>query len=193
MVRSRIQVDHQRLAGRQRLAVHPHAHSFLVRFDHDALLAHPPDQVEGLHRLAPQRQLLHVGRHAPLDRRAQLLVDREEAVRGAHPIQALVRPLVVVVLDPVADALACLLEGLEARPHQEVVFQRLPEPLDLPQGLRMVRRAADVFDVILLHLLLELRPAAPGGVLPPVVGEHFLRRAIVRHGLAIGLQHVGGR
>lgn len=102
-------------------------------------------------------------------------------------------PLVVVVLHPVGDPFPGFLERLEARPLQEVVFQRLPKPLNLPQGLRMVRRAADVFDVILLHLLLELRPAAPGGVLPPVVGEHFLRRAIVRRGLAIGLQHVRGR
>jgi hypothetical protein len=48
-----------------------------------------------------------------------------------------------------------------------------------------------VVDVIALQFLLELSGAPPAGVLPPVVGEHFLRRAVRRHRLAVGLHHVG--
>ena len=101
------------------------------------------------------------------------------------------RAAVVVVLHPVADAFPRFLERLEAGAHQELLLQRLPEPLDLAQRHRMLRRAADVVDVIALKFLLELRLAPPTGVLPPVVGQHFLRRAIGRHRLAIDLHHVG--
>jgi hypothetical protein len=191
MVRSFIEFIHQRLAGIQDLAVHPHTHPFFVRLDDHALVAHPAHQVERLHGFAAQRQFFHVGRHAPLDRRPQLLLDREEAVRRTHPLQPLVRAAVIVMLHPVGDPVPGFLEGLEARPRQELVFQRLPEALDFPKRHRMMRRTADVVDVIALEFLLELRGASPTGVLPPVVGEHLPRRAVRRHCLAVDLHHVG--
>jgi hypothetical protein len=170
MLRSSLDLVHQRLAGRQRRPVHPHAHPLVVRLDHHALVAHAPHQVERLHGAAPQGELLHVGRHAPLDGRAHLLLDLEEPIRRTEPVQALMRPPVVVVLDPVGNALARLLERLEARPHQELLFERLPEAFDLPQRRRMLRRAAQVVHVVLREFLLKLRLAPPGRVLPPVVG-----------------------
>jgi len=97
---------------------------------------------------------------------------------------------VVVVFHPIADPFPGFLEGLEPRPLQELLFHRLPEPLDLPQRHRMMRSAADVVDVVFRQFLLELRPAPPTGVLPAVVGEHLSGRPVFRHGPAVDLHHV---
>ena len=174
-----------------RLAIHPHTHAFLVRFDHHALTSHPPHHVERLHGLTPQRQFLHVACHATLDRLPQLLLDREEPVRRAHPLQRLVGTPVVVVLDPVADPFPRFLERLEASPHQELLLQRLPEPLDLSQRHRMLRRTADVMDVIPLEFLLELGGAPPTGVLPPVVRKHLLGRPVCRRRITVDFHYIG--
>jgi hypothetical protein len=190
MVRSFLQFVYQRQAAIHGLAVHPHAHSLLVGFDHQALVAHPPHQVERLHGLAPQRHLFHVGRHATLDRCAQLLLDREEAVGGAHPVHALMGPAMVVVLHPVSDPFARLFERLELRPLQELVLERLPEALDLPQRHRVMRGTADVMDVVALKLLLKPRRATPRGVLRPVVGQQLLRLAVRARRLAVYVHHV---
>lgn len=139
------------------------------------------------------RQFLDVGRDALLDRRAHLLVDREEPVGRAESVQGLVRAPVVVVLHPPRHPLPHLLDRLETRLGQELVLDRLPEAFDLPQRHRMMRRTAHVVDVVLLQFLLELRPAAPGRVLRPVVRQHFLRLAVLRHGRAVEIQHVGAR
>ena len=40
------------------LAVHPHTHPLVISFDHHALVAHAPHQVERFHRFAAQGQLL---------------------------------------------------------------------------------------------------------------------------------------
>lgn len=174
-----------------RLAIHPHTHAFPVRLDHHALTSHPPHHVERLHGLTPQGQFLHVGRNATIDRLPQLLLDREEPVRRAHPLQRLVWTPVVVVLDPVADPFPRFLERLEPRTREELVLQRLPEPLDLPQCHRMMRGAADVVDMIPLEFLLELGGATPTGVLPPVVRKHLLGRPVRRCRLAVDLHHIG--
>jgi hypothetical protein len=54
----------------------------------------------------------------------------------------------------------------------------------------MVRRTADVVHVILAQFLLEPRHAAPGDVLPAVVGEHLFRRPIFGNSGAIRFQHM---
>ncbi len=95
------------------------------------------------------------------------------------------------MLHPVADPFPGFLEGLEARPFQELVFHRLPEALDLPQRHRMMRGTADMLDMIAFEFLLELGDAAPTGVLPSVVGEHLLWRSVGRHRFAVDFHHVG--
>jgi hypothetical protein len=129
----------------------------------------------------------------PLDGTAQFILDPEEAVRRRHPLQRLVGAFVVVVFDPIGDALARLFKGVEPRPAQKLVFERLPEPLDLAQRHRMMRRAADVVDVVPLEFLLELRHPAPAGVLPAVVRQHLLRRPERARRLTVHLHHVLAR
>ncbi len=98
----------------------------------------------------------------------------------------------VVVLHPQPHAFAGLFEAVELRPFQEVLPDRFPEPLDLAQRHRVMRLAAKVVNPIFRQFVLEPRLAVPGGVLPPVVGQHLLGHAVLAHGGAIDLQYVLG-
>ena len=100
------------------------------------------------------------------------------------------RAAVIVILHPGLHPLLRLLEAVELGAPQEVRPDRFPEALDLAQGLRMMRRAAEMMDVILAQFLLEARLAPPTGVLPAIVGEHLLGRAVRRHGPPIDFQHM---
>jgi hypothetical protein len=190
MVHSFLEVIHQRVVGRQFLAVHLHTHALVLSRDHQRLLAHAAHHVERLLRLAVPRHFPHVERHTALDRSAFLLVDREEPVRWTESVQTLMRPPMVVVLHPPREALPRLVEGFETRLDEELVLERLPQPLDLPQCLGMLRRTADMVDVVLLQFLLEPRGSTPTGILPSVVGQHLLGRAVLAHRAPVDIQHV---
>jgi hypothetical protein len=71
---------HQFLGRFRRLAVEQHPHLAFLGADDHRLLAHPPYQVERCLRLAAQRLLQHVLRHALLQHLAQLGLDLEEAI-----------------------------------------------------------------------------------------------------------------
>jgi hypothetical protein len=131
-------------------AVELHLHLAFLGADHHRLLAKPPNHVEGLLRLAAQRQLLDIVGDAALDHGTQFLRDGEEPICRAQSVQRLVRPLVVVVFDPQPDPLAGLLKAVELRPHQEVLPDRLPVPLDLAERHRMMGLAAEVMHPVLL-------------------------------------------
>jgi hypothetical protein len=103
----------------------------------------------------------------------------EESVRGHQTIERLVRPLEVVVLDVQAQPPLAVCEISEDRARQEFFPQRLPEPLDFSQGLRMLRPALAVRDAVAPQLLLERALPAPHRVLPPVVGQRFPRHPII--------------
>jgi hypothetical protein len=135
---------------------------------------------------------LHVVGDAALDHRAQLLCDRKEPIRRAEVTERLVRPAVVVVLDPRLHPLLRLLEAVELRAGKEVRPDRLPEPLDLTQGLRVMRGAAEVMDTVFLKLRFKPRLPAPVGVLPAIVRQHLLGQAILAHRPPIHFQHVLG-
>lgn len=99
------------------------------------------------------------------------------------------RALEVVVLHEQPDPPLTIIEVREHRPGSELLPQRLPKPLDLPAGLRMVRPALDVPDSIPLELLLEVRAPAPRRVLPALVGQDLLRRTVVRNAARQCLHH----
>jgi len=117
------------------------------------------------------------------------VVDFKIAVRRTQPADALVRAPVIIVLHPQGDPLPGFLKVLEPGSVQKLLQDALPEALDLAQGHRVVRLAAQVMDLVLLQLPLELRPPPPGRVLPPVVGEHLTRTPVVAYGPPVGLQH----
>jgi hypothetical protein len=170
------------------------AHFDLAFFgpQHHRLLAQPPDHVERFLRLAAQRQFLDVGGDPLLDHLAQLRRNGEVPIRRTQAVQALVRAFVIVELHPQPHPLTGLLEAVKLRPRQELLPDRFPEPLDLPERHRMMRRALEVMDPILRQFPLEAGLAVPGRVLPPVVGEHLPGHPVLGHGAAVNLQHVLG-
>ena len=159
----------------------------LLGAEHDGLAVHAADHVEGRLGFAAQRQFQQVRLDAGLESLAQLGLNGEEAVRGAEPVETLMRPPMVVVFDPEFDSFPSVVEAAELGPRQKVLPERGPEALDLAQGHGMVRAGLDVGHAIFFELGREAAGAAPGGVLPPVVGEHLAGRLELADGPAIDL------
>ena len=82
-----------------------------------------------------------------------------------------------------------VLEVGKHRAREKLLPHRLPEALDLAAGLRMMRAALHVRDAVPAQLRLELRRAAPGGVLPTLIGQDLTRRAVVGNATVQRLQH----
>jgi hypothetical protein len=144
---------------------------------HNRLPLHASDHVEGRLRTAAQGHFEDVFADAFLDGLAQIVLDLKEAVRRAQAADALMRALVVVMLDPQADALAGLLEVVELGAAKEFAPDGVPEPFDFAKRHRMMRPGADVGDAVLGHFVLEAARSAPSRILAAVVGKHFLGKA----------------
>lgn len=138
-----------------------------------AQLAH---QVKRLLRRPLLRQEQRVLTHLLLDRRPHLLRHAEKPVGGHQSLQRLVRPLEIVPIDIELQSPGEILEVVEDGPREKLVPKRLPEALDLPQRLRMLRPRLQMLDTLPAQLVIEFSLAPPGGVLPPIIGEDFLRR-----------------
>lgn len=136
-------------------------------------------KVEGFTQRLLLRQTQRVLGHLRLDACAYLRCGAEEPIRRRHALKPLVRTLEVVVLDKERHPALAVLEVGEHRPRQQFLPQGLPEPLDLPACLRMMRAALHVHDSMALKLRLELRAPSPGGVLAALVRQDLPRRAVV--------------
>ena len=178
--------------GSTGLAVNEHPDLALLGPDHHRLAAHAPHHVEWVHRPAPEGELEGVLRDPLFDCLSQLCGDLEEPVGGTQSPDPLVGPLVVVVLDPDGGALHRLIEAVKLCPLQKLPQQRLPEPLDLAKGHRVVRTGADMLDAVFLQLLLEAGLPTPVGVLTPIVGQDLLGNPVLANPAAAGLKHVLG-
>jgi hypothetical protein len=135
------------------------------------------------------RQAQRVLRDARLDRCTHRRGGAEEPISRRQAIQRLVRSLEVVMLHEQPHTSLAVLEVREHRARQELLPHRLPEPLNLAAGLRMVRAALHVCDPLPAQLRLELRRAAPRGVLPALIGEDLARCAILGNATRQRLQH----
>ena len=153
---------------------------------------HAADHVKGGFGLSAQGHLQQVVLDARFDGFAQLRGDLKEAVGRTKTFDALMRPLVVVVFDPKADAFPGRIEALELGAGEELLPDRFPEALNLAQRHRVMRAGLEVSDAAFFEFGLEAGGAPPGGVLAPVVGEHFFGRVILAHGGAQDFQHVLG-
>lgn len=90
------------------------------------------------------------------------------------------RTLEVVMLYEEPDPTLAVLVVGEDRARKKLLPHRLPEALDLPAGLRVMRPALHVLDSVPAEFLFEVRRPAPGRVLPTLVGEDFARRPVLR-------------
>ena len=97
--------------------------------------------------------------------------------------------LVVVMVDPVIQPLACIGERCKDRLAQELPPERLPEAFDLAQRHRMLRRTTHVADPLLLQNLLETALPAPGYELPAIVREDLPRSTPLAKSALDHLEH----
>jgi hypothetical protein len=164
-----------------------------LRPQHYRLTFHAPHHVEWQPRLATKRHLKYVRLNALLDGFPQLGLYLEVPVRRAQPAKPLVRTLVVVVLHPLADTLLSVLETGKLGPAQELLENRLPEPLDLAQRHRVVGPRLDVPNPVLLQLSLKPARAPPRRVLTAVVRQHLTGRVVLRYRPTVHLKHVLAR
>jgi hypothetical protein len=161
----------------------------LLSAEHDGLAVHPPHHVERRLRFAAQSQFQQVFLDAGLDRLTQLGLDLEEAIRRAKTFDALMRPPVVVILDPEFDPLTGGVEAVELGAGEELLPDRLPEAFALAQSHGMVRSGLEVGHTILFELGFEAAGATPTGILAAIVGEHLLGRLKLAHRDAIHFDH----
>jgi hypothetical protein len=171
------------------LISHPHIERGAARADGNRAIPELAGQVEGFSERLRLRQAQRVLLDLRLDARPHLGSRTEEAVCGGQSLQALVRALEVVVLDKKRNPPLAVLEVGEHRAREQLLPQRLPEPLDLAAGLRMMRSALHMRDAVALQLRFELGRATPGGVLPSLIGEDLPRRAVLCDAARQCLQH----
>jgi hypothetical protein len=136
-------------------------------------------QVEGLSLRPLLGQGHRVVGHTLFDRLPHLRRGPEKPVRRHRPSDALVRSPEVVALHEEGDPTLAILEIGKDCPRQKLIPQRLPEALDLPQGLRMVRAAFNVPDALPPQLRFEIGVPAPGHVLTSLVRQHLARCAVL--------------
>jgi hypothetical protein len=148
-----------------------------------------PHQVKRLDRRLLLRQLQCIGLHLRAHCRAHVLCRPEVPIRRQEVPNPLVRPLEVVPVDEEPQPPLAILVVRKHRPGEKFLPQGLPEALDLPKRLRMMRPALEVADSVSPQLLLEFRRPAPGGVLPALVGQHFPRHPVLRHRLLQCFHH----
>jgi hypothetical protein len=92
------------------------------------------------------------------------------------------RSLVVVIGNPISQPLACIRERGKKGFLQELLPERLPEPLDLAQCHRMLRCTSNVADPLPLEYLLEPCLTAPGSKLSAVVRQDLPRGSPLAYG-----------
>jgi hypothetical protein len=155
----------------------------------DRLPLHPSHHVERCPGHSAQGHFQHVVGHPGRHRFAQFRRHLEVAVGGAHPADPLMGALMVVVSDPQPDPFPRCFKAIERRAGQKLLPDRGPKPLHFPQRHRMLRPAFNMGHPVFLQLGLEPACPPPRRVLPPVVGEHFLRRMVFAHGDPIDLDH----
>jgi hypothetical protein len=171
------------------LVAHAHAKRAPGRAYGEVAVAETTDQVERLARWLLHRCPRRVVLHVELDRSAYVRRCAEVAVRRNEPVEGLMRPLKVVPVDEETETPRAVREVREHRLRQHLVPQRLPETLDLPERLRMLRAALHVTDPVAPELPLELRLTAPRRVLPTLVRQDLRRRSERRDAAFERLHH----
>jgi hypothetical protein len=146
-------------------------------------------QIEGLSLRPLPGQGQRVVGHALLDGRPHLRRRPEETIRRHRATNALVRAAEVVGLDKQRDPTLAVVEVRKHRPREKLLPQRLPESLDLSQGLRVVRAALDVTDTLAMELGLEVGVPTPGDVLASLIRQDLTWSAVLGNPTSQSFKH----
>jgi hypothetical protein len=95
----------------------------------------------------------------------------------------------IVEGNPMGNPLACVRKGSKDGFFQEFLPDRLPEPLDLAQGHRMLGGTSHMADPLALQYLLEARLAPPGCKLAAVVRQDLPRGSPLAYGPLDHFEH----
>jgi hypothetical protein len=147
--------------------------------DRQIAIPQPADQVERLTGRLLARQTQRVRRHRGFDRCAYGGRRTKEAIRRGQSLQPLMGTLEVVVLHEQPHPPLAVLEVRKHGARQKLLPHRLPEPLDLPAGLGMMRAALHVRDPLPTQFRLKLGRAPPGGVLSALIGQDLPWRPVL--------------
>lgn len=171
------------------LIPHLHTQRIAVGADRKLTITELTGQIKGLASGLLSCQTQRVLGHLSLDARAHHRARPEEPIRRGESLQSLMRALEVIVLDKEAHTPLAVLEVGEHRAREQLLPQGLPEPLDLPAGLRMVRPTLHMRDPMALQLRFELGAATPGGVLPTLIRQDLPRRTVLGDAARERFQH----
>lgn len=105
----------------------------------DRLPFHAADHVEGRLGFPAQGHLQQVFLDPGFDGFAQLRGNFKIAVGRTKAFNALMRPLVIVILDPEADPFPGRIEALKLGSRQKLLPDRFPESFDFTQRHGVVR------------------------------------------------------
>jgi hypothetical protein len=177
------------LDGLGRFIAHADVELASLRCDRQVAVAQSSDQVKGLLYGLLVRQPQRILADGLLDGRAHLGRGTKETVRGHQSRKRLMGSLKIVGVDEEPQPPLTVSKVGKHRPRQKLVPQGLPESLDLPQRLRMLRSALDVPDPLAPQFLLELRLAPPRRVLSPLVGQKLAWRPVRRDSARQRLHH----
>ena len=128
----------------------PHLDVLALANNPDIGLTKSTKKIHGRSSLLAHSELKRVLLAALLYGLLNIIGYTEKAVGRTGPADPLVRALVVVVADPVVEALAGVGERGEHRLLQELLPDRFPEPLDLAQGHGVLGGRAHVADPLAL-------------------------------------------
>ncbi len=160
------------------LALHPH-----IR------IAQLPHQEERRRRSLTQGKAQRVLLAALVQGRLPVVGQPVEAVRRTSTIDALMRALKIVIVDPMRDSLTGIGEGGKVGLLKEFPPDGLPEALDFAQGHRVLWSTAHMLDAVLFEHLLEAALAPPGHKLAAVVRQDLTGRTEFTDGPLHHLQH----
>lgn len=152
-------------------------------------VAQSAHEIKRLLRRPLVREPHRVRGDALLDALAHVRRRAKEAIRRHQALDALVRALEVVRVDEEPNPSLAIRKVREDRARQKLFPERLPEALDLPERLRVLRPALDVPDPLAAELKLEVRLTSPGRVLAALVGQDLPRRAVRGDAAAQRLHH----
>lgn len=130
-----------------------------------------------------------VGLHLRLDGSAHVWCGAKESVGRHRAVDALMRPLKIVVLDEEPQSLQAVREIGEYRLTQKLLPQRFPKPLDLAERLGMLWPTSAVRDAVAPQQLLKLRRPTPRGILPALIRQHLSWLSVLGDAALEGFDH----